>query len=382
MCNSGLFNIVKELEDGFLEPSNPIVKAVCDVHYEAIIFEIDIWQDKGGTDEAFVEQFAEAFPPGFVRRDLARAKQVLFALRDIARSEEIRHELAPIYTYVMYDFISFQNELMDDMDQMPKDLPVEVKEYLREKNIRPRSEKYQFIKSWFTDSETMLSDFANTYDEDFTDDGFAEAIATIYLDSQNAKEKLELLGVSIEDFFDLLPDDLLERVQKKYQKGQANGPIQIYDGVGNNRCLPQVFISYSWDDESHKEWVASFASTLMANGIMVIMDDKDTLFGDRLTHFMEASIAESDYVLIICTPNYKAKADNRCGGVGYEGQIISAELLKGDNERKFIPVLRQGTDDTAVPRFLAGKRWVDFRSEKDFDKNLSTLVSVLQDGRR
>ncbi len=37
---------------------------------------------------------------------------------------------------------------------------------------------------------------------------------------------------------------------------------------------------------------------------------------------MERSITGSDYVLIVCTPTYKQKADARVGGVGYEGHII------------------------------------------------------------
>ena len=52
--------------------------------------------------------------------------------------------------------------------------------------------------------------------------------------------------------------------------------------------------------------------------------------------FMEKSISDSDYVLVICTPKYKEKSDNRKGGVGYEGHIISGELLSTGNERQFI----------------------------------------------
>ena len=30
---------------------------------------------------------------------------------------------------------------------------------------------------------------------------------------------------------------------------------------------PTVFISYSWDDDAHKEWVRQFATQLRADGV-------------------------------------------------------------------------------------------------------------------
>ena len=113
--------------------------------------------------------------------------------------------------------------------------------------------------------------------------------------------------------------------------------------------MSKVFISYSWEDDAHKEWVRSLTDSLLANGIDATLDQYDLSLGDRLPQFMEQSIAASDYVLIICTPTYKQKSDNRSGGVGYEGHIISGELLTTGNERKFIPVIRKGTVHTAMP---------------------------------
>ncbi|MBR3328387.1 MAG: toll/interleukin-1 receptor domain-containing protein, partial [Atopobiaceae bacterium] len=79
---------------------------------------------------------------------------------------------------------------------------------------------------------------------------------------------------------------------------------------------PTVFISYSWDSDEHREWVAGFADYLRNAGADVLFDGNLKL-GQRLPKFMEQSIAKADYVVIICTENYKAKADGRIGGVGY-----------------------------------------------------------------
>ena len=121
---------------------------------------------------------------------------------------------------------------------------------------------------------------------------------------------------------------------------------------------PNVFISYSWDDDEHKKWVKSLADVLLANGVNAILDDYDTEPGDRLPLFMEEAVSKADKILVVCTERYKHKADEREGGVGYEEHIISSELMKG-NERKIIPILRRGTGNTSIPKCLAGKKYID-----------------------
>lgn len=56
--------------------------------------------------------------------------------------------------------------------------------------------------------------------------------------------------------------------------------------------------------------------------------DGDLQFGERIPHYIEKSILASDIVLLICTPNYKSRADNRISGVGSENQIITGELYE------------------------------------------------------
>ena len=86
--------------------------------------------------------------------------------------------------------------------------------------------------------------------------------------------------------------------------------------------MVQVFISYSWDDEDHKKWVTDLSNKLRDDKVFVALDQWNLSFGDQLTEYMERSIRENDFVLIICTPRYKEKSNNRVGGVGYEGDII------------------------------------------------------------
>jgi hypothetical protein len=96
-----------------------------------------------------------------------------------------------------------------------------------------------------------------------------------------------------------------------------------------------VFISYSWepDNPPHREWVKEFAARLMSDGVKVTLDQWHAVPGDQLPEFMERAIRRNKYVLIICTPRYKKRADKRVGGVGYEGDIMTAQVLSNTEQR-------------------------------------------------
>ena len=140
---------------------------------------------------------------------------------------------------------------------------------------------------------------------------------------------------------------------------------------------PKAFISYSWDTDAHKQWVAKLATDLRRDGVEAILDQWAAVPGDQLTAFMEKEIRENDYVLIICTPNYCLKSDTRKGGVGYEGDIMTAEVLSEGNHRKFIPILAQGTWDKSAPTWLKGKYYIDLSSDDKYTANYSDLTATL-----
>ncbi len=144
--------------------------------------------------------------------------------------------------------------------------------------------------------------------------------------------------------------------------------------MGNTKKAPTVFISYSWDSKEHKKWVKMLSDKLMLHGIKTILDQKDLKIGDYFTEFMERSVEESDFVLIICTPAYKKKADQRLGGVGYEESIITTEVLNTRNHRKYIIVLASGGWNSSLPTWAIGKSSVDLSSEAEFEENFDLLV--------
>lgn len=140
---------------------------------------------------------------------------------------------------------------------------------------------------------------------------------------------------------------------------------------------PTAFISYAWESDEVKNWVKKMATELRSLDIDVKLDLWEVAPGDQLPHFMEKSVRENDFVLIICTPKYKDKSDNRSGGVGYEGDIMTAEVLSTSNHRKFIPILKSGTKETALPSWLKGRYYVDLSSEQYYLLNFEDIVNTL-----
>lgn len=150
--------------------------------------------------------------------------------------------------------------------------------------------------------------------------------------------------------------------------------------------VPTAFISYSWDTAEHREWVTAFGARLRSDGIDLSLDQWHLQPGDQIPFYMERSIRESDFVIIVCTPRYKQKSDARTGGVGYEGNIIGGEVLNGANDRKFIPILREGTWREAAPSWLLGKVFIDFSgnpySEESYEQLISAIYGILPNAPR
>lgn len=138
---------------------------------------------------------------------------------------------------------------------------------------------------------------------------------------------------------------------------------------------PVVFISYSWDNEEHKEWVLNLANKLIElYDIDVLLDQYEISLGKNLLYFMEKSIESADKVLLIMTPAYRVKANSREKGVGYESSIISKELYESSiNNKKFYPVLRGENRHESIPNYLNSLVFHDMRDDVFFNSQLFKL---------
>jgi hypothetical protein len=145
--------------------------------------------------------------------------------------------------------------------------------------------------------------------------------------------------------------------------------------VDSNR--PSVFISYAWESEELKRWVLEFAKFLRSNGVDVTLDQWHLGLGDNRFQFMERSVTRSEFVLVICTPTYAERSEERSGGVGYESNIITSRIAERVGKQKFIPVLRSGDWQTSVPAWLKFAVGCDLSGEPyrldQFQQLLKTL---------
>jgi hypothetical protein len=122
---------------------------------------------------------------------------------------------------------------------------------------------------------------------------------------------------------------------------------------------PRVFVSYSHDDQPHKDWVLTLATRLVANGVDIILDQWDLNLGSDLPRFIESGLSQADRVLAICTNAYVKKANEGIGGVGYEKMILTAQLMQDITAEHIIPVIRLNNRAQPLPTFLATRVYIE-----------------------
>lgn len=138
--------------------------------------------------------------------------------------------------------------------------------------------------------------------------------------------------------------------------------------------IPKCFISYSHDDEAHKEWVLKLATRLVNNGVDVILDQWDMRLGGDLPFFMERGLTEVDRVICVCTETYVSKANTGSVGVGYEKMILTSELMNDINSEKIIPLIKNNGASKVTPVFLGTKNYIDFRNETNYETRYVELI--------
>lgn len=148
------------------------------------------------------------------------------------------------------------------------------------------------------------------------------------------------------------------------------------------RVPPKVFISYSWTNEAHEQWVIDLATRLREDGIDAKLDKWDLTVGQDKYKFMEqmATDPKINHVLMICDTAYKKKADERKGGVGAETLIITPEIYDKAEQTKFIPVIAEETDgpeENCLPAYLKSRIYIDLSKEDTYENEYEKLLRKL-----
>jgi len=164
-------------------------------------------------------------------------------------------------------------------------------------------------------------------------------------------------------------------------KGYKNG-IQQVKTIKTKEENPSAFFSYSWDNESHKLWVLKLAADIIRKGINVIIDKWDLhKYNNDMHLFMESRIRDSDYIIMVCTPNYAEKANKREGGVGIENTIITGEYYDENKGGKYIPIVRNYSKNLteSLPSYLKTKSAIDFKDDLKYEQKFDELLRRILD---
>jgi hypothetical protein len=158
------------------------------------------------------------------------------------------------------------------------------------------------------------------------------------------------------------------------------GEVAQAGRVATRARNPRLFLSYSWDSESHRHWVLKLAADLIRSGVNVLVDEWDLRdYNDDLHLFMESGIRESDFVVLVCTNEYARRANDRKGGVGVESTIITGEFYDPSKASKFIPVTRSAVrgPQRCLPSYLKSRYAIDFTDDSAYQVKLEELLRRL-----
>lgn len=173
----------------------------------------------------------------------------------------------------------------------------------------------------------------------------------------------------------------LTEVMWKFLQEDLPSLIQAFDVDKNKlkkKIKPIIFVSYSWENEEEKQWVEKVFVPALINCFgkdNIIFDLKDMLKHKDNYHFMEKSIRNADIYLPVCTLSYKTKANDRKGAVGTEVKYMTDNIET--NNTIVFPILKSGTKETALPTFLLGKFYIDFRRDSSFKSSFEELEEYI-----
>ncbi|MEZ8826849.1 TIR domain-containing protein [Vibrio amylolyticus] len=145
----------------------------------------------------------------------------------------------------------------------------------------------------------------------------------------------------------------------------------------------KLFISYSWSNPTHEQWVVDLANDLSESGVHVILDKWDLKEGHDSVAFMEKMVTDPKItkVAMICDEVYASKADGRSGGVGTETQIISREVYENQEQGKFVAIIpeRDSQGKAHLPTYYKSRIYIDLSEPDNYADNFEKLLRWIYD---
>jgi hypothetical protein len=134
-----------------------------------------------------------------------------------------------------------------------------------------------------------------------------------------------------------------------YERLRAHRPTI----AGRSQCFPRVFISHTSRTKADEEWVINLALYLIDKGIQVRLDKFHLRRGMDLPQWMCNELALANRVIIVSNEAYKAKADGRSGGVGWETMIMQGDIAQlPPDSTKYQVIVRSEQLEDGLPVYL------------------------------
>ncbi len=141
-----------------------------------------------------------------------------------------------------------------------------------------------------------------------------------------------------------------------------------------------VFISYSQDSDEHRVRVLALADRLNREGFDCTIDQYEPHPREPWPRWMDRQIETAQFVLVVCTERYLARAEGREApgvghGVTFESVLIFQDLYDAAMwNDKFIPVVLRNEDSEFVPKPLRGYTRYRLYDDREYPKLRDVLA--------
>lgn len=145
---------------------------------------------------------------------------------------------------------------------------------------------------------------------------------------------------------------------------------------------PSCFISYAWGNREQEKWVGDLAVNLRNAGIKVLLDQTDNSeIGASISRYI-AQINTADFVIVVGTPDYLKKYENRDPQYGFkvatEVDLINNRLMGTEAAKKTVlPALLTGDERHSFPPLVQGRIYTDFTQRQEYFAGLFDLILTI-----
>jgi WD40 repeat protein/GTPase SAR1 family protein len=192
-----------------------------------------------------------------------------------------------------------------------------------------------------------------------------------------------------------LTQGLRSRVQRQRESAEQRvvfeqAVFQLNSFVeGQGLARPRCFLSYAWGDQVDawrdprvERWVARLDEDLQKAGLDVLLDQRSNVaVGLSIQRFVD-QIAACDRILVVGTPLYLKKYENRqseTGSVVAAAMDLISDRMLGTEEQKgtVLPLLLSGNERVSLPPSLRRRVYADFRDETAYFATAFDLIVSL-----